>query len=152
MSSESLRKTIEILGPESVESLIIATSRLSALGASLNVELTTDEILQAEVVKLFSISGVEFSDERAIAELREIPSVAAKIAERENIEASSIALQQKLSKMSRTQRMNFARENPDLTAKQGDRSGNSTADERAILAGLNPGARIAMARKLGLAS
>lgn len=149
--NDSLRRIVEILGPESITTLVESTNRVTAASASLGITVTTEEVLEVEAVKLACMTDIDLDISAALDQLRSVPSVAAKIKAKHEAELVADGHAQHLDGMSRQDRMTYAREN-NLTGKSVSASKLSKAEHLTILAGLGPNQRMSYARKHGIDS
>jgi hypothetical protein len=147
--SESLRRIVELLGPESVTVLVDSTNRLTHAASILGVEISTDEVLATEAVRLACVADMPLDLERALEQLREVPSVAAKLQEKANAALVVQGHTEKIAGMSRTQKMNYARQH-NLTGTQEEAPTIAKAEHLTILAGLSPGQKMSYARRHNL--
>ena len=149
--SESLKRIVEVLGPESVTTLINSSNALMAAAHILGVEIQTDDVLATESVKLAVLADMPMDLAVALAQLREVPAVAARLQEKLNAELVTQGHVDKLAGMSRQQRMSYARTH-GLTASTGVAETRIAKEEHlSIMAGLKPGQKVSYARRHGLA-
>lgn len=147
--SESLRRTVELLGPESVTVLVESTNALTSAAAVLGVQISTDEVLECEAIKLACVADMPLDLAVALEQLREVPSVAAKLQEKANAELVVKGHTDAIEGLSRQDRMTYARKH-GLTGKQEDSTPIAKAEHAKILAALSPQQRMAYARRHGL--
>ena len=148
--SESLRRIVEVLGPESITKLVDSTNRVTAAAAVLGVHIDTEDVLSIESVKLHCLADMDVDLEKALQQLREAPAVAARLAEKRNAELMAQAHTASIEGMSRQQRISYAHKH-GLTASTGvAESRIGKAEHLSSLSGLGASQRIRYARKHNL--
>lgn len=148
--SESINTIVQVLGPDAVTALVEATNRIAVVAAhelGLN-DLSPDEIVQIESVKLHVLADREVDLSVAVAELRAIPSVAARLKAREDAQRVARGHEDAIAGLRPSERMTYARQH-GLTGSQADKL--VAADHVATLAKLEGKAKLDYARKHGLA-
>ena len=148
--SESLRRIVEILGPDSVSVLVDSTNRVTATAHILGVEITTEDVLQIESVKLACLADMPMDLTTALEQLKLVPAVAARLQEKADADLVTKGHTDKIAGMSRKQRISYARLHA-LTASTGvAESRIGKAEYLAIMSGLGTSQKISHARKHGL--
>ncbi|MFT5797168.1 MAG: hypothetical protein ACI84R_001225 [Candidatus Azotimanducaceae bacterium] len=150
-STSDLNNIIKAIGPEAVAKLIETAAEVSVLASqSLGVKLTTSEITQVDSVKFAVIGDVPLNMNDALDQLRAVPSVATKIAAKKSVDEVAQGHTNSLDGLTRTQRMNYAREH-GLAGSASTEDGTSQIDHTRVLASLAPRNRLDYARRHGLA-
>ena len=148
--SESLRRIVEALGPDSVTKLVNSTNRVTAAASVLGVYITTEDVLSIESVKLHCLADMDVNLEAAIEQLKLVPAVAARLQEKRDAELVTQGHTDRIAGMSRQQRISYARLH-NLTASTGvAESRIGKAEHLAIMAGLGASQRLSYARRHGL--
>lgn len=147
--SESLRRIVEVLGPESVSVLVDSTNRVTSAAHVLGVEITTEDVLQIESVKLACLADMPLDLVRALEQLREVPAVAARLKEKAEAAAVIDGHTAAINGLSRSEKISYARKHK-LTGPQPETSKIGASEHRSIMAGLGASQKISYARRHGL--
>jgi hypothetical protein len=148
--SESLRRTVELMGSNAVTILVESTNALTSAASVLGVHINTDEVLECEAIKLACVADMPLDLEKALEQLREVPSVAAKLQEKANSELVTKGHTDAIEGLSRQDKMTYARKH-GLTGKQEDSTPIAKAEHAKIMAGLSPNQKMSYARRHGIA-
>ncbi|AZQ66895.1 hypothetical protein EF888_06925 [Silicimonas algicola] len=135
-----------------------ANAAIAEVKASIGIDLTADDVLDLDRVRLAAVIGEDFDLVSLLVDASKLTKTQTQLAERSRADMVLAGDKEELDRvnsLSRVQRMEYARTH--LQAQnEGPKSGGSIADasgSRAIfesLASLRPADRIAAARKLGL--
>lgn len=150
MTSQSIQTIVEVLGPSSVTALVEATNKIAVVAAhelGLN-DLTPDEIVQIESVKLHVLADMDVDLSKAVNELRAIPSVAARLKAREDAQRVARGHEDAIAGLRPSERMTYARQH-GLTGSQTEKM--VASDHVKVLSTLEGKAKLDYARKHGLA-
>lgn len=150
MTSQSIQTIVEVLGPSSVTALVEATNKIAVVAAhelGLN-DLTPDEIVQIESVKLHVLADMDVDLSKAVNELRAIPSVAARLKAKEDAARVARGHEDAIANLRPSERMTYARRH-GLTGSQTEKM--VASDHVKVLSTLEGKARLDYARKHGLA-
>lgn len=148
--SESIKTIVEVLGPSSVTALVEATNKIAVVAAhelGLN-DLTPDEIVQIESVKLHVLADMDVDLSKAVAELRAIPSVAARLKAKEDAARVARGHEDAIAGLRPSQRISYARQH-GLTGSSPEKL--VAADHVNVLSKLTGKAKLDYARAHGLA-
>lgn len=148
--SESINTIVQVLGPDAVTALVTATNRIAVVAAhelALD-DLTPDEIVQIESVKLHVLADMDVDLSKAVSELRAIPSVAARLKAREDAQRVARGHEDAIANLRPSERMTYARQH-GLTGSQTEKM--VASDHVKVLSTLEGKAKLDYARKHGLA-
>lgn len=150
MTSQSIQTIVEVLGPSSVTALVEATNKIAVVAAhelGLN-DLTPDEIVQIESVKLHVLADMDVDLSKAVSELRAIPSVAARLKAREDAQRVARGHEDAIANLRPSERMTYARQH-GLTGTSPEKL--VASDHVNVLSKLEGKAKLDYARAHGLA-
>jgi len=146
MSDQNFNNIIAAIGPEAHQKLIDVTGQVSVLaGQELGIVLTAEEITAIEAVKLVVMTDdVTLNIEAALAQLRKVPSVAAKLNEKKTAEAVQKGHTEAIKGLSPTEKMTYARRH-GLDKPIAEQSNPPAVDHQRVLADLSPNQRMSYA-------
>jgi hypothetical protein len=150
MTSPSIHAIVEVLGPSAVTALVETTNKIAVVAAhELGLsDLTPDEIVQIESTRLAVLADLPVDYDRAVNELRAIPSVAARLKAREDAQRVARGHEDAIANLRPSERMTYARQH-GLTHSQTEKM--VVADHVKVLSTLTGKAKLDYARAHGLA-
>jgi len=146
----TLSETCAVLGPEYTATLLHSVTALAAAAqAKFGCAADTTELMSLNAVRDLVLGDVEMSTEEALTQLAEVPTFKAKLALRKNDAQARGMHAANMANMTRSERINYARQNPELASESNKSEQLSDSEFLRIAASLGPANRIAFARKHG---
>jgi len=140
----------ELLGGESVSVLIHATTNLAAAAQhKFGVAATTEELLEVQGLKELVLADRPLDVGECLDQLQSVKTYADKLVLRRNDSLARECHAENMRGLSRSERMNYARQHPELSATNNKSEQLSDAEFLQIAAGLSPAKRMAFAREHG---
>lgn len=148
----NLNELAGLLGADATATLVSATNKVSLAAATLGVEVTPEDVVGIESVKLAVLADMPLNIEKALEELAAQPAVAKRLAAKAQEDAlteGKLDALKRLGTLSRADRMSAARR-LGLDGSKPAKEERSLAEHLDVLSGLSPQQRMAYARRHGI--